>query len=85
MDEEIEDRLSRIEARLTSLEGARPGRKAKPIVRSEEGVCGVEPGTDSSICPFASLYRRQEGCKGVACMAKSSKYYADRRGRPSEG
>lgn len=83
--EGIEDRLTKIEARLTSLESTRPGRKAKPIVRSEEGVCGVDPDLDSSICPHASLYRRQQGCKGAACMTKSAKYYAERRGHPSEG
>ena len=72
-------RLSALEERVESLEGERPGRKKLPIMVSEEGVCGVAPGTDSGSCPFASLYRRQKGCKGTACITKSREYHANRK------
>ena len=68
-----------VEARLTALEQARPGRRAKPIVVRQEGVCGVDPDRDSSICEDASVYRRQRGCLGVACQRISNEYYAQRR------
>lgn len=74
-------RLSALEERVESLEGERPGRKKLPIVVSQEGVCGVDPGTDSASCPFASLYRRQKGCKGTACVVKSREYHANRKSR----
>lgn len=35
--------LASLKARVTLLEKERPGRKALPIVVSEEHVCGVEP------------------------------------------
>lgn len=61
------------------LEGERPGRKALPIVVSEEHVCGVDPETDSTVCPHASLYRRRKGCLGDACQRKSDEYYEEYR------
>jgi len=71
--------LAALKARVETLEKARPGRKPLPIVISKEHVCGVDPVSDSTKCPHASLYRRQMGCLGDACVTKSDSYYAARR------
>jgi hypothetical protein len=76
---DLETRLATLEARVDYLEKGRSGRKPKPILLSAEGFCGVEPASDSAVCPHASLYRRQQGCQGVACTQKSSEYYANYR------
>ena len=75
----MESRVASLEGRVAALEGERPGRKALPIVVSERGVCGVDPESDSTTCPHASLYRRRKGCLGVGCTEKSSAYYEDYR------
>jgi len=75
----LEDRIAALEARVAHLETERSGRKPLPIVVSKDGVCGVDPDSDSSDCPYASLYRRQKGCKGIACKAKSSEYWTGYR------
>jgi hypothetical protein len=79
MSTDIETRIATLEARVEYLEKGRSGRKPKPILCSVEGVCGVDPTIDSSTCPNASLYRRQQGCQGVACVQKSSEYYSEYR------
>jgi hypothetical protein len=70
-----------LEKRVEALEKHRSGRKGRHIVVSEEGVCGLAPERDSITCPEASLYRRNQGCMGEACMKKASKYYSDRRAK----
>ena len=60
---------------MDTVEGTRPGRKPKPIVVSEEHVCGIDPERDSSTCQDASLYRHQKGCKGDQCVAITTAYY----------
>lgn len=85
MGEELEARLAALETRVKALEDNRPGRKGRPILISQDGVCALVPGRDSSICEEASLYRRQQGCKGTACIRKASEYYAEyRRDRAAE-
>jgi hypothetical protein len=79
MAESVETRLARLEERVATLEGSRPGRKGKPILVKVRGVCGVDPESDSSSCPHASVYRRQQGCQGDACVAASSTYYKQYR------
>lgn len=74
-------RLARIEARLDALEAERPGRKGLPIVVSEEGVCGIDPERDSASCPNASLWRKQKGCQGTACLEKAAAYFSSYRTR----
>jgi len=76
---EIEQRVARLESLVEELRGQRPGRKGKPILVSVEGVCGVDPDSDSASCPHASLHRRQKGCKGTACVQAASEYYANYR------
>ena len=86
----VETRLAVLEERVKHLtaqvEGGRSGRRALPILVSTEGVCGVDPDGDSEGCPFASLYRHQKGCRGTACVQKSSQYYKDyRQNRKADG
>lgn len=76
---DYEARFASLEKRVAFLEGKRPGRKPKPIVVSEDGVCGVDPARDSTTCPDASLYRRQKGCQGTACKQLSHDYYSEYR------
>ena len=71
----MEVRMARLEERVATLEGGRPGRKPLPIVVSEEGVCGVDPERDSATCGDASLYRHQKGCKGDKCVKITTEYY----------
>ena len=77
---DAETRIARLEARVEALERTRPGRKGLPILVSEEGVCGVDPKRDSQNCPNASLWRRQKGCLGTACVRASAEYFRKRRG-----
>lgn len=74
-----EARIARLEARVATLESGRPGRKPRPIVISEEHVCGLDPERDSETCPDASLYRHQKGCKGDRCEAIHTEYYENYR------
>lgn len=66
---ELTNRLDRMEA---TRKGGRP---AKVILVKEDGVCGLNPGSDSYVCPDASLYRRRQGCQGDACVLAASDYY----------
>lgn len=77
MSKSLVARVVALEQQVASLMGGRPGRKALPIVVTEEGVCGIDPDSDSTVCPHASLYRHQKGCEGSACVLKSSTYYKD--------
>lgn len=80
----LEDRVEALEQRVEALEAARPGRKRKPILVSSEGICGVEPAIDASTCPYASLYRSRQGCKGTRCQTLASEYYAEYRQRKNQ-
>jgi hypothetical protein len=75
----VETRLAALEARVTQLETVRKGgRPSKKILVKAVDVCGLDPERDSRTCPDASLYRRRQGCAGVACMQASSEYYKER-------
>ena len=74
-----EARVSALERRVAALEEGRPGRKARPLLVSAEGICGIDPSSDSEVCPFASLYRRNQGCQGDACKRVAAAYYKTRR------
>jgi hypothetical protein len=78
----LEARVDALEARVEALEGERPGRKLLPVIVSAPGVCGVDPESDSTTCPHASLYRRRKGCKGTACQQAAADYYSQYRDRP---
>jgi hypothetical protein len=82
VSDDLEARVARLETEVADLQSERSGRRAKPIVASIDGVCGVDPSRDSSACPDASLYRRQQGCKGSGCKAEASRYWSNyRRGK----
>jgi hypothetical protein len=81
MSSAMEARFASLEARVATLEGGRPGRKPKPIVVSEEHICGIDPERDSATCPDASLYRHQKGCKGDKCVKITTSYYDSYRNR----
>jgi hypothetical protein len=88
MSTDLETRLTTLEARVDALEGggqSNRGRQRMPILVSVEGICGVAPDIDAVKCPFASLYRRQQGCLGTACKQKSSEYYAAYRAERAKG
>jgi hypothetical protein len=73
--------FTQLEKRVEALEKHRSGRKGRPILVSEVGVCGLDPERNSTLCPDATLYRRNQGCQGEACLKKASKYYSDRRAK----
>jgi hypothetical protein len=75
----LDARLASLEERVASLESSRSGRRALPILVSETGVCGVDPESESSTCPHASIYRRQKGCMGTRCMEVARESYAMHR------
>jgi hypothetical protein len=81
---DLEARVSSLEERLAAVEAGRPGRKARPILVSIEGVCGIDPHRDSATCPDASVYRKQKGCKGTRCSEISAEYYAAYRANGSK-
>lgn len=76
---ELEQRVVALEEQVELLLKGRPGRQLRPIVCSQEGVCGIDPDRDSATCEDASLWRRSKGCKGEACMGISSEYYRNYR------
>lgn len=78
------DMVTQLRERVTGLEaeveGLRQKRRGLPILRPHEpGVCGVDPDSDSAECPHAGVYRHQKGCRGTACVEKTTAYYAIRR------
>ena len=78
-DLSLEEQVKALQQALEEAQASRPGRKAKKLLVSEAGVCGIDPTRDSATCPDASLYRRQKGCKGTACVGLASEYYKNYR------
>jgi len=78
---ELEGRISVVEEQVDHLLKGRPGRRLQPIIRSEHGVCGIDPERDSASCPDASLWRRAKGCQGDACVVIASEYYRNYRAK----
>jgi hypothetical protein len=81
---DLDVRLTAVEEQIKFLLKGRPGRKYLPVLVSEEGVCGVDPSCDSETCENASLWRRNQGCQGKACMKVSSEYYKNYRKAKNE-
>src|SRR6516164_3547963 len=77
----IEERVAALEKQVEFLSKDRPGRKMKPNITSQPGVCGIDPARDSSICPDASIYRYQNGCQGDKCVQINRDYYSDYRAK----
>jgi hypothetical protein len=70
-----EDRIAALEQRVSLLERERPGRRLRPNVTSQSGVCGINIDCDSKKCPDASIYRYQQGCLGDKCVKINRDYY----------
>ena len=49
-------------------------------IRVREVSAAIDPSSDSSVCPFASIYRYQSGCHGTRCRAKQHEAYERRKG-----
>jgi hypothetical protein len=73
----LEERLDALEKRIAFLEKERPGRKMRPNITSQHGVCGLDPECDSKTCESASIYRYQQGCQGEKCVKINRDYYAN--------
>ena len=84
MSADLEARFAALEARVAKLEGERTGRKGRPVLISMEGVCALDPQRESSTCPDANPYRRQQGCQGDACVRLTSEYYKEYRQKRRE-
>jgi len=77
--DDIEIRIDIVEKTLAKIQASKPGRKGKPLLTSEIGVCGLDPTCDSATCENATIYRHQQGCRGTACVEINQRYYADYR------
>lgn len=80
----LEERLEALEKRVAFLEKERPGRKMRPIITSQPGVCGLDDSCDSKECPSASIYRYQQGCQGDKCVKINRDYYANYKQKKKE-
>jgi hypothetical protein len=80
----IEQRIAALEQRVAFLEKERPGRKMRPNLSSQVGVCGIDPEQDSKKCPNASIYRYQQGCQGDACVKINREYYTAYRAKKKD-
>lgn len=77
----LEDRIAALEQRVSFLEKERPGRKMRPNLISQVGVCGLDPHNDPKTCEAASIYRYQQGCQGDKCVKINRDYYAAYRAK----
>ena len=56
-----------------------PGRKPRPLLSTEVGVCGLSPECESTTCPDGGVYRYQQGCRGAVCVIANQAYYENRK------
>ena len=77
----LEQRVVALETKVELLEKERPGRRVKPNVISQEGVCGLDPTRNSAECTDASIYRYQQGCRGDCCDTINTTYYKKYRAK----
>lgn len=75
----LEARVAALEEKVEFLSKSRPGRRFKPNVVTQEGVCGINPECDSTACTDATIYRYQQGCRGAACVKINREYYSQYR------
>ena len=76
----LQQDVTELKVRVRSLEAERPGRKPIPLVETKQrDVCAVDPDSDSARCPYASIYRYQNGCHGIRCRAKQHEAYERRK------
>lgn len=78
---ELTNRLAALEKTLQDIKASKPGRKGRPLLTSEVGVCGLDPTRDSAQCQDSTIYRYQQGCRGTACVEINRNYYNDYRAK----
>lgn len=80
----LEQRVAGLEQKISLLEKERPGRRIKPNMIKQKGVCGLDPTRDSATCPDASIYRHQNNCRGTLCEKINADYYQKYRAKKRE-
>ena len=76
----LQQDMGELRTRVETLESERPGRKPKPLLAiKQRDVCAIDPDSDSTKCPFASIYRYQSGCHGAMCRQKQHEAYERRK------
>jgi hypothetical protein len=82
----LQQDMGALRTRVETLESERPGRKPKPLLAiKQRDVCAIDPDSDSSVCPWSSIYRYQSGCWGTLCRAKQHEAYERRKTARSNG
>jgi hypothetical protein len=77
---QLEQDVGNLKVRVATLESERPGRKPRPLIAPKQrDVCAIEPDSDSTVCPYASIYRYQAGCWGTLCRLKQHDAYERRK------
>jgi hypothetical protein len=76
----LQQDVGELRTRIATLESERPGRKPKPLLAIKEAdVCAIDPDSDSTTCPYSSIYRYQSGCWGTRCRQKQHEAYERRK------
>ena len=79
-NDELAEEISDLKQRISVMEQrTRAGRRPKPLVVKDAGVCCIDPEGSDTDCPHASVYRHQQGCRGAACVSVNQEYYAQYR------
>lgn len=82
----LQQDVGELRTRVETLESERPGRKPKPLLAiKQRDVCAIDPDSDSTKCPFASIYRYQSGCHGAMCRQKQHEAYERRKASRANG
>jgi hypothetical protein len=82
----LQQDVGALQIRVETLESERPGRKPKPLLAiKQRDVCAIDPDSDSTVCPFASIYRYQSGCHGTMCRQKQHEAYERRKSARTNG
>lgn len=82
----LQQDVGELRTRVETLESERPGRKPKPLLAiKQRDVCAIDPDSDSTKCPFASIYRYQSGCHGAKCRQKQHEAYERRKTARANG
>ena len=86
----LEEDVAALRERVTQLElqvgelVALSKIRTRPVKESAMNVCALDAERDSAECSDATVYRHQQGCRGVACVRRYQDYYADYRKRQQE-
>jgi len=86
----IRDRLEALESRIIQQDlqigelVAISKIRDRPVKASAINICALDETRDSAECPDATVYRHQQGCRGVACVRRYTDYYSDYRKRQQE-